>query len=351
MTKYFSKLREKERRINKRRKRRLRNRFFGRKAKDAKTSLKILENNDTQKKFDERPLIKLNIDLIKKNLKEYTFELVNRHFENYSEKFLANILSQENENKKPITEEILKKYNLTKEDRKVAIRFLFNFIKCHNINIKCYFSPIYMFDLFLVNYSEDNMNQGNCQTFFRSKVTKEISEIKIVLLLLCCFYIVAKFYNTKLVSIDQLLLLENAKYEYTFDEINDLINDVIMYTEANICDINLYVFIELYLFDIRKRMKQISNDEAFFELFENSTIHFSTRIVQDISVLPVSDSIKALAITLFSFEYTKHSLDTNNEKVNDCFKKWRENLTHSLKSYDINGVVKVIQWLNSYMSR
>ena len=53
------------------RKRRLRNRFFGRKAKDAKTSLKILENNDTQKKFDERPLIKLNIDLIKKNLKEY----------------------------------------------------------------------------------------------------------------------------------------------------------------------------------------------------------------------------------------------------------------------------------------
>jgi len=351
MTKYFSKIRAKEKIINKRRKKRLRNRFFGRKAKDAKALLKTLENNDTQKKIDDRPLIKLNIDLIKKNLKEYTFELTNRHFENYSEKFLVNILSQENVNKKPITEEIVKKYNLTKEDRKVAIRFLFNFIMHHKINIKCYFSSIYMFDLFLVNYSEDSLNQGNCQIFFKSKNKNEISEIKIIIILLCCFYIVAKFYNTKLVSIDQLLLLENAKNEYTFDEMNDLINDIIMYTEADICDINLYVFIELYLFGIRKRIKQISNDEVFIEQFEKSTINFSMKIVQDISVLPVSDSIKALAITLFSFEFTKHSLDTNNEKLNDCFKKWRENLIHSLKNYDINGVLKVINWLNSYMSK
>jgi uncharacterized membrane-anchored protein YjiN (DUF445 family) len=132
MTKYFSKLREKDKKINKRSKKRLRKRFLGKKVK---ASLNNLENNDTQKKVDEGPLIKLSIDLIKKNIKEYTFELVNRHFENYSKSFLANILSQENVNKKPITEDILKKYNLTKEDRKVAIRFLYNFIRCHNINI------------------------------------------------------------------------------------------------------------------------------------------------------------------------------------------------------------------------
>jgi hypothetical protein len=348
MTKYFSKLREKDKKINKRSKRRLRNRFF---RKKVKASLNNLENNDTQKKVDEGPLIKLNIDLIKKNIKEYSFELVNRHFEIYSKSFLANILSQDNVNKKPITEEILKKYNLIKEDRKVAIRYLYNFIRCHNINIKCYFSSIYMFDLFLINYSEDDSNQEKCQSFFKSKITNDISEIRIVLLLLCCFYIVAKFFNTKLITINQLLLLENAKYEYTFDEINDLINDIIMYTEANICDINLYIFIEFYLFDIRKRMKQISINDAFIEQFETSAIHFSTRIIQDISVQSVSDSIKALAIILFSFEFTKHSLEESNAQLNDCFKKWRENLTHSLINYDINGVLQVIQWLNSYMAK
>ena len=67
MTKYFSKLREKDKKINKRSKRRLRNRFF---RKKVKASLNNLENNDTQKKVDEGPLIKLNIDLIKKNIKE-----------------------------------------------------------------------------------------------------------------------------------------------------------------------------------------------------------------------------------------------------------------------------------------
>jgi hypothetical protein len=208
-----------------------------------------------------------------------------------------------------------------------------------------------MFDLFLINYSEDDSNQEKCQSFFKSKITNDISEIRIVILLLCCFYIVAKFFNTKLITINQLLLLENAKYEYTFDEMNDLINDIIMYTEANICDVNLYIFIELYLFGLRKRMKQISNDVAFIEQFENSAIHFSIRIVQDISVLHISDSIKALAIILFSFEFTKHSLEKNDAQLNDCFKKWREDLTHSLINYDINGVLEVIQWLNSYMSK
>ena len=353
MTKYFSKLREKDKKINKRRKKRLRNRFLGKKTKDAKASLNNLGNNDTQKKINEGPLIKLNIDLdlVKKNFKEYSFELVNRHFQNYSEKFLANILNQENENKKPITEDILKKYNLTIEDRKVTIIFFYNFIKCHNINIKCYFSSIYMFDLFLINYSEDEFNQEKCQLFFKSKIANEISETRIILLLLCCFYIVAKFFNTKLITIDQLLLLEKAKYEFTFDEMNDLINEIIIYTEANICDINLYIFIEFFLFDIRKRIKQISNDEAFIEQFENSTIHFGIRIIHDISMQTISDSIKALAIIIFSFEFTKHSLEKNNAQLNDCIKEWRKNLTQSLINYDINGLLRVIQWLNSYMAK
>ena len=351
MTKTFSGLKQKDKKTNRRRRRRIRIRISGKKDKNTKESLKTLETNDSQNRKDESILYNLNLDLIKKNLKEYTFELVNRHFENYSQKYLANILGQENESKKPITEEILKKYNLSKEDRKTAIKFLYNFIKCHKINIKCYFSSIYMFDLFLVNYSEDDSNQESCQSFFKSKITNQISEIRTILLLLCCFYIVAKFYNTKLISIDQLLLLENAKYEYSFDEMNDLISDIIMYTQANICDINLYIFIELYLFDIRKRMKQISIDEAFIDKFEVSAIHFTTRIVQDISVQPIYDSIQALAITLFSFEFTKHTLEVNNEQLNACFKEWRERLTHSLINYDINGVVQVIQWLNSYMAK
>ena len=263
---------------------------------------------------------------------------------------MANILNQENENKKPITEDILKKYNLTIEDWKIALRYFYNFIMSHNINIKCYFSSIYMFDLFLINYSEDEFNHEKCQLFFKSKISNQISEIRIILLLLCCFYIVAKFFNTKLITIDQLLLFENAKDEYTFDEMNDLINEIIIYTEANICDINLYIFIEFFLFDIRKRIKQISNDEDFIEKFENSTIHFGIRIIQDISMQSISESIKAVAIIIFSFELTKYSLEKNNAQLNDCFNEWKKNITQSLINNDINGVKKVIQWLNSYMA-
>lgn len=83
---------------------------------------------------------------------------------------MANILRQENENKKSITEDILKKYNLTKEERKLPIRYLYNFIRCHNINIKCYFCSIYIFDLFLINYSEDDLNLENCPSFSNQKL-------------------------------------------------------------------------------------------------------------------------------------------------------------------------------------
>ena len=350
MTKYFSKLREKGKKINKRMKKRLRNRFLGKKTKDAKASLNNLENNDTQKTIKERPLKNLNIDLVEKNFKEYTFELVNRHFQNYSEKFMVNILNQENENKKPITEDILKKYNITKEKWKIAINFFYKFIMHHKINIRCYFSSIYMLDLFLINYSEDESNQEKCQLFFKSKIENKISDTRLVLLLLCCFYIAAKFFNTKLITIDQLLQLDNAKDEYTFDEMNDLINEIIIYTEANICDINIYFFIEFFLFDIRKRIKQISNDEAFIEQFEESTIHFSIKIIEDISMQSISDRIKALAIIIFSFELTKYSLKKINAQLNDCFKEWKENITEPLINYDKNGLLKVIKLLNSYMA-
>ena len=208
-----------------------------------------------------------------------------------------------------------------------------------------------MLDLFLINYSEDESNQEKCQLFFKSKISNKISDTSLVLLLLCCFYIAAKFFNTKLITIDQLLQLDNAKDEYTFDEMNDLINEIIIYTEANICDINIYFFIEFFLFDIRKRIKQISNDEAFIEQFEGSTINFSIRIIQDISMQSISDRIKALAIIIFSFELTKYSLKKNNAQLNECFEEWKENITKPLINYDINGLLRVIQWLNSYMAK
>jgi hypothetical protein len=263
---------------------------------------------------------------------------------------MVNFLNQENENKKPITEDILKKYNITIENRIIALNFFYNFIMIHKINIKCYFSSIYMLDLFLINYSEDESNQENCQLFFKSKIANEISETRLILLLLCCFYIAAKFFNTKLITIDQLLQLENAKDEYTFDEMNDLINEIIIYTEANICDINIYFYIEFFLFDIRKRIKQISNDEAFIEEFEKSTIRFSIKIIQDISMQSISDRIKAIDIIIYSFELTKHSRKKNNAQLNDCFEEWKKNITKPLINYDRNGLLKVIEWLNFYMA-
>ena len=188
---------------------RLRYKFLIKSLKTKKQSSKTLTTNDIQHHKDiiqnkDKP--KINVEQIKLNNYKYSYKLTNIHFNLYAKNILNDNLEQEsNVNRKVITEEILCKYNLTKENRKRALKYLYNFMKYHNINIKFYFSSVSLFDRFLINYVEDKSNEENCKIFFNSKAASVISETKIILLLLCCYYIVSKYFNTKLITVEQIL--------------------------------------------------------------------------------------------------------------------------------------------------
>ena len=320
-----------------------------------KIHAKTLTTNDTQKEKNKVNIINksnlnINIELIKENIKNYSTNLSKNHFEKYGIDILTNSLINESIiNKSAITEETLYKYNLTKENRKNAFKYLLNFIEYHNINIKYYFSAALMFDLFLINYSKELDN--NCETFFFSKKTNELSGTKIILLLLCCFYITSKYYNKKIITVEHLLKFENAKDEFTYDNIIDLIDDIIIYTDINICNINIYYYIKIYMFDILMHLKGLTQNQKFLEDFENYTTYFSTRIIQDINIINIMDNIQALGIVIFSFKLSKYICAETDVNLDNYLKTWTENISNITNNYDINGLSNIIQWLNIYVSK
>ena len=303
---------------------------------------RIIRNNKQE--------LAVNIELIQNNMDNYSRKLISNYFEAYSKNIMNEFLVKESiENKKIINEGILNKYNITKGHRKSALKYLYNFIKYHKINIQCYFSAVSIFDLFLINYSEDENN--DCKIFFNSKATNIICETKIILFVLCCFYLTAKFYNTKVITINQLLQFENAKNEVNYDSLNELIDKIMVYTDVKIDEINIFNYIELYMVDILKRMKELTFNQKFLDNFKKYVIYFSARIVQDIDLLDILQSIQALGIIIFSFEYSKFVSEENNEILDKYLRQWKDNLKNSIINYDVNKLEKIINWLNIYTSK
>lgn len=303
---------------------------------------KIIRNNKQD--------LSVNIELIQNNMNNYSSKLISSYFKAYSKNIMNDFLGKELiENKKIMNEGILNKYNITKEHRKSALKYLYNFIKYHKINIQCYFSAVSIFDLFLINYSEDKNN--DCKTFFNSKATNIICETKLFLFVLCCFYLAAKFYNTKVITINQLLQFENAKNEVNYESLLELIDNILVYTDVKIAEINIYNYIELYLVDILKRMKELTFNQKFLDNFQKYAIYFSTRIVQDIDLLNILQSIQALGIIIFSFEYSKFICKENNEILDKYLRQWKDNLKNSIINYDVYKLEKIINWLNIFTSK
>ena len=292
----------------------------------------------------------INFDQIKDNMNKYSDKLLTNYLQTYAKNIMNELLLKEfKENKEVINEAILNKYNLTKEHRKYSIKYLFNLIQTHNLNIKCYFSTISVFDLFLIKYSDNADN--NCKTFFNSKKTNKFSETKLFLFLLCCFYLVSKFYNiSKVITIDHILEYENAKEEANYNDLIELIDNIMIYIDANISNISLYYYIEIYMIDIIKNMEELKHYPKFLENFKKYAFWFGIRIIQDLDLLDISENIKALGIILFSFEYSKFQSEENSEIVDRCLSQWKENIKNVLINYDIKDLERIINWLNIYVS-
>ena len=322
--------------------------------KSAKLSSKSLTARTTELNKNNSIIKKgkiSSIELISQNMDFYCENLANNHFETYANDIVTDLLFKEsNENRKLINETIVKKFNLTNEHRKNGIKYLYNFIKFHNFSIRCYFSTVAIFDLFLINYSEDEYNEDKCKIFFNSKKTNEISLTKIILLELCCFYLTSKYYNTKLVSLEQLLYFENAKEEVNYDDLINLVDEIIIYSGANISNENIYSFIEIFMFDILNSMKNLTKNKKFLNRFENYVVFFGTRFVQDIHESNIFDSIQVLGIIIFGFEFSKDSCEENNESLDNYLIQWKDKLKEMMKIYDANQLEYVIKWLNNYVS-
>ena len=119
----------------------------------------------------------------------------------------------------------------------------------------------------------------------------------------------------------------------------------------NVGDINIYYFIEIYMFDILEHFIKIIINQKLLEEFQYYTLYFSTKIIQNINTLYISDSIQALGIVLFSFNFSKYTSGENNYNLENYLNKWTEKITKLINNYDINGFKNVINWLQIYVSK
>ena len=328
--------------------------FYKRNLKRKIITCKASTTNETHKNKDgivNKNENTTNFELIKENILRYSDKLLTNYLQIYGKNIMDDLLLKESkENKKIINESILNKYNLTKAHRKYIIKYLFNLIQIHGLNIKSYFSTVSIFDLFLINYSEES--DDNCATFFYSKKTNKFSETKLFLFVLCCFYLVSKYRNiNRILTVDKLLEYENAKEEVDYDDLIELINDIMVYIDADISDINLYYYIEYYMIDMLKNFTELANYPKFLDTLKKNVVYFGVRILQDLDLLDIQERIQALGIILFSYEYSKFKNEENSEIIDRCLSQWKENIKNVLINYDNNGLAYVINWLNYYISQ
>ena len=149
---------------------------------------------------------------------------------------------------------------------------------------------------------------------------------------------------------EDLLLLEDAKDEVNYDDLINLVDDIMIYTDSDICNKNIDSYIEIFMFGILKSLKNMTKNEKFLHHFENNVIFFSCRFVQEIHEFNILESIQVLGIIIFSFEFSKFSYKENNEILDNYLIQWKDNLKDMIKEYDANKLEYVINWLNSYVS-
>ena len=287
-------------------------------------------------------------NLFKKIENEYMEQFLNIYYEKYSNSSFVDSLKSLNQNKKIMTENILNKFGITEEIRKCTLNYFGLFIESNNISFKYYFLSVSLFDSFLINYSEMNSNE-KCSNLFLSKKTKIFSEIKLTLLLFGCYYLIAKYYNVHILSINDLLECRNAKDEFTYADLDTLIRYIIIYTDCNIDNLNVYSFVEIYMFEIKRIFKKLEykNYENFLEIFKDGVNFLGAKISKKIAFSNIDESIQALGIMIFGFHLCKQKF-----KVNDGIDFYMRQVLFNLKEvlnkyYGTNKLPIIINWLNT----
>lgn len=287
----------------------------------------------------------------------YYKTIENKYFDCYGSDILNNLLFKEKEfklKKAIITEEILTAFNLTKDLRKYALNYLFAAITNNkskgNIDSQSYFITASIFDLFLINYYNENNSIDNniCRSFFISKITNQFSEIKLILFLFCCFYLANHLTNTKKFDLRDLTKI-SENYELTYEELNELTEDILICTDGEINTLTVHHFINIFMFDIISRFKVLYNNNTFIENFQNNVLFFSCKIIQDLSCMQILPSIQALGIILLAFEYTKYKMGCKYGILDVYIEKWTKYIKEILEDYNDEDYQKIIKWMTLYI--
>ena len=283
---------------------------------------------------------------------EYMYIFLKNHFDTYMNDNFHKKLEPLDQNRKIITPEVLNKFGLNEKKRECLFDYFYIFIVQQKISPKLYFSSVTLFDSFLINYSKAN-NTNQCLNLFLSKKTKQISNTRMILSLFCCYYLTSKFYGTDLLTINDLLKYPKANEEFGFNDINKLVNDIYIYIDTDLDFLNIYSFIDIYMFEIRSILKQfgLSNYKDIMQFLEESVFFLGAKLSGNISLLNVEESVQGLGIIIFSYELSKckYQINTNIDMI---LQKFFANLKVILtKFYKTDKVPIIIDWLNDNLNK
>lgn len=288
-------------------------------------------------------------DLSEEEIKKYYEKISCNYFDAYGYDSLELLLKKEKEyveGRVIINEEILFKYGLSESQRRRAADFIYNIVVQSHIDIKVYFKTISIFDSFLIKYYEHNKNidESLCLNFFKSKIVDCLSENKLYIFMLICLSLANQINNTKDFRLKTIANNKNNE-EYTYEEIVDLSYEILTYIDCDVNTINIYDFIDLYLFDITKRFKVLSDNVAFIEKIRKSILFFSAKIIQYLNFLKFYPSNIAFTIIAVAYDYTKLITKESEQDLDNFINEWWRNMKSVLLNYEISQIKSITQWL------
>lgn len=328
------------------------------KPNSSKKSREIKQNLETEPRNIETQKITASKKFLQENQKKdenilnYYNKSLSNTFYTYTSDMLNNYLKRETikDNLVQINEEILSKFGISKDLRKFAFKYLIEVLTPNNTNKKIYFKTTSIFDLFLINYSKNN-GYESCSKFFTSNLDGNFSQSKLIIFILTCYFIINQTFSTQNFEL-KCIEKWDEKNELTHDELNKLINTILTEVDCNLDNLCLYDFLNLFLFDLNNKLKNVTNKNYFTDFFNQSVNIFSVKITQDISLNNINLSAQCLGIIMFSYEYTKFTVKKNlqNDIIHFVIENWIQKVKNILFNINKQDLKRVIHWLNDYVN-
>jgi hypothetical protein len=307
-------------------------------------------NLQTQKQSQDKVSQKNNKE--KESIFNYYIQSLDNVFYTYSGELLAKYLEREKikENLAQTDEKILSKFNITKELRKFSFKYLLEVLKNYNIRGKLYFKTVSLFDYFLELYSKNHSTE-ECSMFLLSKHNNHFSKSKLILFTLCCFFIINQNFNSQNFELRCLEKWDDEN-ELNYEELNDLVYTILKEVDFYIDILDQYDFLNLFLFDLNKKLKIVTNDNTFINFFNQCVTNFSIKMTQDISLNDVMPSAQSFGVIMFSLEYSKFMMKQNfrNDNANFIVENWIKKVKNIFANNESNDIKRVIHWLNNYVN-